>query len=110
MKIGYEYKEADFDEIFNCLDGEGFEIGCYEKEKIVYSLLDEFKIFNYPGVKEGSNFWWRLSLLPYLIISIILWISLPFKFVITGIWGYNTCKWKWLIYWEYKATQSRKGE
>lgn len=53
-------------------------------------------------VEEKSTprpYWVRLSLPFALILMLILYVTLPIKFMITGTWNY---KWNWLSNW-FKA-------
>lgn len=40
--------------------------------------------------EEKSSILWRLTIIPYLIFLLILFIGIPFVFLITGRWGYGS--------------------
>lgn len=55
-------------------------------------LSDRFarlRIDWFQEVKQEVSIWVRLTLPFALILIILMAISLPFKFMITGIWGYE---------------------
>ena len=45
---------------------------------------------------KPKPFWVRLSLPFGLILMLLLLITLPIKFMLTGTWGY---KWEWMSNW-----------
>lgn len=46
-----------------------------------------------------KSFWWRLTILPFGILFLILIIMLPFNFLFTGNWNY---RFKWIANWADK--------
>lgn len=49
----------------------------------------ELKLDFYHEEKTPVNLWVRLTLPFALILYVLMYISLPFKFLITGIWYYD---------------------
>lgn len=74
------------------------EITTYQKEKIDAEFVRDmpFYLFEKRDSKQG-NILWRLSLIPYLVMYVILVLGLPFNFLITGEWGY--VKIEWMMSW-----------
>ena len=69
----------------------------YDKEIIRFS---PFRFFKYK--KETKSLLWRFTLPLYPIVWILLVISSPINYLITGRWGYETKIIKWFMDWGYK--------
>jgi hypothetical protein len=69
------------------------------KNEDIDDLVDNLRGSNLSFVLTESvdkPFWIRLSLPFGLIVWLILFITLPIKFMVTGTWNY---KWLWLQNW-----------
>lgn len=52
-----------------------------------------FSPFSFYKKKEKvENFWFRLTLIFFPIVWILIFVSLPINFIITGRWGYDERK------------------
>lgn len=51
--------------------------------------------------KQVKNLWLRLTIILFPIVWLLLFISLPITFIITGKWGYDDNKVKWFKNWAY---------
>lgn len=78
-------------------------LGPYQKEKLHKDEIVRYAPFQFFEQKKKVNSkWMRLTLIPYCIIYLLILISLPFKYFITGRWGYAYEKIKWFDNWQYK--------
>jgi hypothetical protein len=53
----------------------------------------------YKTKKNIKNIWFRLSIIFFPFIWLLLFISLPINFIITGYWGFDTKKLKHIFNW-----------
>lgn len=94
--------EKAFDhEVRNWLEKSIPELTKYQLEKIRYDEIIRFAPFEfYKRRKKTKNFFMRLTIILYVAMWLVLFIGLPFNFIITGNWGYN--KLKWFANWGHK--------
>ncbi len=64
-------------------------------DEIVRSAPFDF----YERGKRTKNPIVRISIVPYLIVGLLLFIGLPFNFLFTGNWGYKSKSLKWFTKW-----------
>lgn len=77
------------------------EISPYQKEKIRDMELFRFSPFTYfKRRKSVNNMFFRLTIILFPIVALLLFISLPFGFIFTGEWGYSYEKLKWFDKWK----------
>lgn len=70
------------------------ELTVYQKEKIrQYDLRCCLDLYFFKEKNRVYNIWLRLTILPFILVWIILFIGLPINFIITGNWGYSKIKW-----------------
>lgn len=74
------------------------ELTVYQKEKIRDEIIQFAPFYFYKKRKKVNNVFVRLSVIFIPPVWIILAISLPFNFIVTGKWGYNKLEWysKWI--------------
>jgi hypothetical protein len=75
------------------------ELTPYQKQKIYNNEIVRFAPFYfYERRKKVNNILLRFSIIFILPVLLVLIISLPFNFFITGDWGYSNIDWysKWL--------------
>lgn len=86
-------------EFIDWLDKE-IKLTDYQKQKIYNDEVFRWCPYDfYKEKKRITNFWIRLSILIYPLVYIGIFISLPFKFLFTGRWGYNSQKIQWFRNW-----------
>lgn len=89
MTLSKLEKASDI-EVNKWLD-ESLNLTPYQKEKLRSDEIVRFSplYFYKQRQKEKVKLLWRISILLYPIYIIVLYIFLPFNFVINGKWGYN---------------------
>lgn len=66
----------------------------FQKEWIINDEIIRFAPFKfYERKKKVKNIYVRLSIIFIPIPFIVLFLGLPFNFIITGSWGYNRIDW-----------------
>jgi hypothetical protein len=60
-----------------------------ERDLRNYEFVRISPFYFYKKKEKVDNIWFRLTLLFFPIIWILLFITLPVNFIITGKWGYN---------------------
>lgn len=89
MKLHRLQKTSDY-KVREWLEKE-LELTPYQKSKIYNREIIRFAPFDFyePRQKEKVSVLWRFTMIPYLIYLAVLFIGLPFTFLITGKWGYG---------------------
>jgi hypothetical protein len=79
------------------------DITPYQKDYLYEHLrFSPFKF--YKVVKnEKPNMFWRLTILPFGIVFLLLILTLPLKLILTGRWAYNEKNLGWFINWARKV-------
>lgn len=76
------------------------ELTEYQKQRIRDDEIVRFAPFEfYKRRKKVDNFFLRLTILFIPIVWLLLVVSLPFNFIITGRWGYDYDKLNWFTKW-----------
>lgn len=67
------------------------ELTPYQKNKLYQHETIRFAPFYFyeRRQKEKVSILWRFTIMPFLICTLILFIGLPFTFLVTGKWGYS---------------------
>lgn len=93
-------KKANNLEVERWLDKSIPELTPYQRQKIRDLEIVRFAPFEFmQRIKPVSNVLIRISVIALLVTYILLVISLPLNFIITGTWGYNDRKIKWFSKW-----------
>ena len=80
------------------------ELTPYQKQKLRNDETIRFAPFEfYQRRKQVKSFWLRLSVLLMPFVFLLILISLPFNFLLTGSWGYKYEKIKWFDLWRNSA-------
>lgn len=56
----------------------------------------------YKSRKKIKSIWFRLTIIIYFPLFLLLLIFLPINFLITGYWGYQKKYWNWFFKWYEK--------
>lgn len=76
------------------------EMTPYQKERLRNDEIIRFAPFEfYQRRKQVKYFWIRLSVILMPIVWLLLFISLPFCYLVTGRWGYRYEAIKWFDKW-----------
>ena len=76
------------------------EMTPYQKERLRNDEIIRFAPFEfYQRRKQVKSFWVRLSCILMPIVWLLLFISLPFCYLVTGRWGYRYEAIKWFDAW-----------
>ena len=76
----------------------------YQKQKIFDDEIIRFSPFEfYEKRKVVSSFWIRLTIIFIPFVWLLLFIGLPFKFIVTGQWGYGKKMLNWYDKWVSKV-------
>lgn len=54
-----------------------------------YEFIRFSPFFFYKKKEKVNNFWFRITLIFFPIVWILLFITLPINFIISGRWGYD---------------------
>lgn len=95
----HNYKKAPNNEVRDWLI-ESFDM-TYEQCRKFYhdDILDDAPFEFFKEREKTENFWIRLTVIAYPIVWILLFIGMPFNFIITGKWGYDGKLVKFLTKW-----------
>ena len=75
------------------------EITNYQKSKIYSEEIVRWAPFKfYKERKHNPNFFERLSVIFFPIVWILLFLGLPFTYIINGSWGYGK-SFNWILNW-----------
>lgn len=106
MKL-YNLKKASNYEVRKWIESSVPELTSYQKQRIRsdYDEIIRFAPFEFYKKKKktGNSIFTRLSILPLLILLLILFLLLPINFVVSGRWGYDPDKVKWLNNWMHNV-------
>ena len=82
-------KPADNYEVQQWIEKNIVELTAYQKQKITESEMIRFSHFYFykKRQKEKVFFLWRLTILFFPIYIILVYLSIPIKFLFTGKWG-----------------------
>jgi len=97
----HNYKKADNIDVKNWLITK-LQLTDYQKELVNNEFIRESPFEFMEDKPIVKNFWWRCSIILYPIVTIILYCTLPFKFLISGRWGYSYENLKWYDNWKFK--------
>ena len=75
----------------------------YQKEKLYDVIISAEFDYMQPRKKEKTNIWLRLSIIFLLPTVLLIIISLPFNYFITGSWGYKFKALDWYTDWASKC-------
>ena len=75
----------------------------YQKEKLYDVIIGAEFDYMRTRKKSTPNIWLRLSIIFLLPVVLLIIISLPFNFLITGKWGYKFDTLEWYTNWAYKC-------
>lgn len=96
----HNYKKAQNHEVEKWLKDE-LNLTDYQKSKIYSDEIVRFAPFEFmKRRKRVSNIWFRLSIIVFPIILCLLYLSLPFKFILSGSWGYSRKSIQWFDIWK----------
>jgi len=97
----HRYKKASDYEVYDWIKKSIPELTNYQKQKIYDNEIVRFSKFEfYKRRKRVSNIWWRLSAVFFPITWILIFISLPINFILTGDWGYSFKTLEWFNIWK----------
>lgn len=102
MKI-YNLKEVYNGEFVDWLLNNIPELNAYQKQKIKdinYNQDSEFYIFKKKD--KTSNVFYRLTILFFPFVYLLIVLSLPINFIFSGGWGYKYEKLEWFNKWSRK--------
>ena len=89
MSIFSRLKQASGLEVQEWLHESIPELTGYQKEMIDDEFLRDSEFYFYKDADEKVSFWWRLTIIFFPIIWVLLFIGLPFNMIITAQWGYG---------------------
>lgn len=96
----HNYKKASDRDVQEWLEKSIVEITAYQKEKLRDNETVRFAPFEFMEKrKKVNNFWLRLTIIFMPFVWIVLFIGLPFNFLISGRWGYEYECIKWFDKW-----------
>lgn len=98
MKI-HNLERASDNEVCTWLFNKIPDLSPYQKEAIRQNEIVRFsKFYFYKKRQKSKNILIRLTVLFVPFVWIILFLSLPVAFIISGRWGYNKIEWfdKWI--------------
>ena len=89
MKL-HRLKQVSYLTIQNWLE-DRLELTDYQKDKMRRSEFLRFSKYKFfePRQKENVSFLCRLSMIPFFLVWLILFIGLPINFLFVGKWGYG---------------------
>ena len=89
MKLHRLQKASDYD-VKRWLERE-LQLSPYQKSKLYNEDTIRLAPFDFyePRQKEKVNILWRFTIIPYLIYWVIIFMGLPFTFLVNGKWGYG---------------------
>lgn len=91
---GYAHYIPDFQKVFP-------ELKKLDSEELC-RRFQELDIEFYTTKKTKISPWIRITLIPALVLWLLMFIGLPFNYIITGEWGYDLGK-KNIIYNWFKS-------
>ncbi len=78
------------------------ELTAYQKEKIRDNEIVRFAPFEFFKIKKPvKNVLVRLTIILMPIVWVLIAISLPFNFLVTGQWGYGYKRMRWFMDWQH---------
>lgn len=93
----------------NLKKASNFEIADYFRDKLnitkdnyhyfkMVDYIEKAPFYFYKKKEYQPNILWRLSILLFPLVYLVVIIGLPINFIITGRWGYGRMNWflKWL--------------
>lgn len=96
----HNYKKASNYKVIEWLENSIKELTPYQKQKIRDDEIVRFAPFEfYERRKPVKSVWLRLTIIVMPIVWLLIFVSLPFNFLITGNWGYKYEKVKWFDVW-----------
>jgi hypothetical protein len=97
----HNYKKASDYRVQEWLEKSIRELTAYQKEKIRDDEIVRLSPFEFYERRETvKNIFIRLSIIVMPLVWILIFISLPFNFIITGNWGYSYDKIEWFDAWK----------
>lgn len=99
----HRYERASEYDVKNWLI-ENLKLTDYQKDKMYREEILRFSPFYFYQLKEKQKVspLWRLSIIPWIIFVIVLFIGLPFSWLFTGNWGYGDKLYKFHGNWRNK--------
>jgi hypothetical protein len=99
-------KEASYYEVEKWLIENIPDLTPYQKSKITdnygeFIRFSPFKFFKLIKLQK-PDVWWRLTIIPFGIVFLLLIVSLPIKMLFTGTWVYEYKDIEWFINWGQK--------
>ncbi|MEO0037328.1 MAG: hypothetical protein RIQ59_539 [Bacteroidota bacterium] len=97
----HNYEKASEYEVIEWLkQSKDLNLTDQQKSNLYNQEIIRFSPFEFYKQRERiSNVWIRLSIIFYPIVWLLLFLALPFKFLIKGSWGYRTEDIKWFYKW-----------
>ena len=96
----HNYKRASDYEVRRWLEKSIPELTNYQKEKMRdFDFLRSSPFEFYIRRKKVKKVWLRFSIIFFPIVWILIYLSLPFNFILTGSWGYSNKSIKWFTNW-----------
>ena len=92
----HNYKKAPDYKVREWIEKSIPDLTPYQKRKMLEDEVIRFAPFEFmERRKRASSFWLRLTVIFMPWVWLVLFLWLPFNFVIKGSWGYkyNTMKW-----------------
>lgn len=96
----HNYEKATDYEVQKWIDNSELELTPYQKQRLRdYDVVRLAPFYFIKPRKRVTNIWLRLSIILFPPVWILILISLPFNFILTGKWGYGNKTLKWFDKW-----------
>ena len=104
MRYLHQYKRTSSLKVQKWIENNIPELTAYQKETIRYDEMIRFSPFYWyeKRQKEKVNPLFRLTIIPFFVIMLILLIGLPVNFLFVGRWGYGNKMFNTLSKWQNK--------
>lgn len=83
---------------------ETLNLSDYQQEKLWREeIIERAPFYFFKRKKYQPNIWLRLSIVLFPFVWLLLFIGLPFNYIITGRWGYGK-RWNFIVDWVDKIS------